>query len=131
MFLIISRLNKDTYGDRLLKVCIVCKSLLLESTLKKMLSKQVVQFNECDVVLSDRNISISKPYLLISADDNADIKKPFTHSTLLLGLERFSNTNEHKKESLFYKELELKIDKAVKDFSKNLTQIIKAHYENQ
>ena len=115
----------------MIKVCVMCKSVLLETALKKLLKRQVTTFNECDVVLTDRSIDIDKPSLFVSSAENSDIKKPFTHSSLILQLEKFNSAYGYKINYTIPKELETKIDNAIINFSKNLTQIIKSHYENQ
>jgi len=107
------------------KVCIMCRSVLLESSLKRILRHHVTTFGECDVVLTDQRITLEKPTLLISTQSDADIKKPFTHSSLMVQLEKFSNR------SRLPKELEQRIHEATGEFVKNLSQIIAAYYENK
>ena len=93
----------------------MCKSLLLESALKRMINtKYITTFNECDVVLCDEKIQINKPYLLISNDKKANIFKPFTYSSLMLALQKF------KKNSEVPKELEKKNRATLKGFYKKI-----------
>jgi len=109
----------------------MCKSVLLETALKKIHKRQVTTFNECDVVLTDRNLDIDKPYLFVSSDESGDIKKPFTRSSLLLQIEKFGSACGSAGNLDLPKELDTKIDNAIKNFSKKLILIIKSHYENQ
>jgi len=111
------------------KVCIMCKSILLESALKNILKNHVTTYNECDVVLTDQRLRIEKPFLYISSDKHCDIKKPFTHSSLMLQLEKFSK-NHSAKHAALPKELEDKIERATREYTKKITGIIAAYYEN-
>ena len=102
----------------MLKVCVVCHSVLLEMSLKKILKRYVVSYKECDVVLSDRKINVKKP-LLIIAQKNAHIKKPFTRSSLILKLEKLE------KEKFNKKSFEQKIEIATSNFVKEILKIVK------
>lgn len=113
----------------MVKVCIMCKSILLESALKNILKNHVTTYNECDVVLTDQRLRIEKPFLYISSDKHCDIKKPFTHSSLMLQLEKFSK-NHSAKHAALPKELEDKIERATREYTKKITGIIAAYYEN-
>ena len=114
----------------MVKVCIMCKSILLESALKNILKNHVTTYNECDVVLTDQRLRIEKPFLFISSDKNSDIKKPFTHSSLMLQLEKFSKNHSAKGLQL-PKEIEEKIERATREYTKKITGIIAAYYENK
>jgi len=109
----------------------MCKSVLLESALKNILKNHVTTYNECNVILADQSLEIDKPYLLISSKENSDIKKPFTRSSLMLHLEKFSKSNISYKDLSLPKELENEIDKVVNNFSQQIAQIIKSHHENK
>lgn len=109
----------------------MCKSVLLETALKKILKREATTFNECDVVLTDRSLDIDKPYLIVSSDETGDIKKPFTRSSLILQLEKLGIEHIYEDEQELPNELKRKIDDAIKDFTIKLTKIIKSHYENQ
>lgn len=114
----------------MVKVCIMCKSILLESALKNILKNHVTTFSECDVVLTDQNLKIDRPYLFISTDQNSDIKKPFTHSSLMLQLEKFTKMNRPSS-TMLPKELEVRIESLTRDFTHRLTSIISEYYENK
>lgn len=109
----------------MVKVCIMCRSVLLETSLKKILRQRITTFSECDVVLTDQHLAIDKPSLFIGSSADADIKKPFTHSSVMLQLEKFANRSK------IPKELEHRIHTATNEFVKNLTGIIAAYYENK
>ena len=102
----------------MVKVCILCDSILLETALKKFLKNHITTYKECNVVLSDKKINIKKP-LLIIGQKNAHIKKPFTRSTLILKLEKFE------KEKLSKISLEKKIEIAALNFAKEIIKIVK------
>lgn len=108
----------------------MCKSILLETALKNILKNHITTYNECDVVLADQRLKIDKPFLYISGDKNSDIRKPFTHSSLMLQLEKFSKNRSYR-ETPLPKELEEKIDRATREYTKKITGIIAAYYENK
>lgn len=108
----------------------MCKSILLETALKNILKNHVTTYNECDVVLTDQRLRIEKPFLFISSEKNSDIKKPFTHSSLMLQLEKFSK-NHSATGTRLPKEVEEKIERATREYSKKITGIIAAYYENK
>ena len=74
----------------MIKVCLSCKSLTLNASLKRMLKDFLVPEKQAQFIITDYHIESDKPYLYISKEQDADIIKPFTNASLLLALERFS-----------------------------------------
>ncbi len=108
----------------------MCKSILLETALKNILKNHITTYNECDVILTDQRLRVEKPFLYISSEKNSDIKKPFTHSSLMLQLEKFSKNHSAKYPAL-PKELEERIERATRDYTKKISGIIASYYENK
>ena len=100
----------------MLKVCVLCDSVLLEVALKKFLKNYITTYKECDIVLSDKKINVKKT-LLIVGQKNAYIKKPFTRSSLILKLEKFERGRLNKSS------LEKKIEIAALNFAKEIIKI--------
>ena len=120
-----------TKRQTLVKVCIMCKSILLETALKNILKNHITTYNECDVVLTDQKLKIDKAFLYIASDRTGDIKKPFTHSSLMLQLEKFSKNHSLRGNITLPEELEERIERATKEFTKKITSMIANYYENK
>jgi len=104
----------------MLKVCVICDSPLIESTLKRFLKGYITTYKECDIVIADRRLKLKKPSLVIGTN-NAHIKKPFTRSSLILKIEKYE------KEKIKKNSLETKIEIAALKFAKEIIKIIKSH----
>ena len=119
-----------------MKVSIICDSLLLQNSLEIFLREYLSSYKQCEIVLSDKQRDIDKPVVLINSSMNADIKIPFSKSSLLLELQKLYQTKidkkniknkNYKKDSLW--KLERKIDKLTLEFRENLIKIIREFYE--
>lgn len=114
----------------------MCDSLLLQNSLKIFLREYLSSYKQCEMVLSDKKRDINKPLLLINSSKDADIKVPFSKSSLLLKLqdlyqEKLNRENikskNCKKDNLW--KLERKIDKLTLEFRDNLIKAIREFYE--
>ncbi len=126
-----------------MKIAILCDSLLLKNSLEIFLKDYICSYKNCDIVISDKKIDTDKLLVIISSDSNADIKKPFSKSSLLMDLKKIYNQKENdkndqtkkpdkKKDKKNKKDLWLltrKIDKLTLDFRENLIDLIKEFYE--
>jgi hypothetical protein len=116
----------------MVKVSLMCRSLLLENSLKRFLKHQITDYNHCDVVLSDQQLNIDKPYLMIGSEHYADISKPFTHADILLELDKFTkSSNQSANSRPIPTSLDEKINKLTRTYQEQLHQLIKEHYEHQ
>ena len=71
-----------------MKVAIQCDSPLLQRALELFCKEDVVSYNECDVVIRDKEIpSENKETLFIGNFLNADLGKPFSKEELYRSLE--------------------------------------------
>ena len=119
-----------------LKVAVVCESVLLSRSLEIFLKDSIVDFTDADVVLADREFECEKPILLVSSRPKADIRKPFGKTKLYAILENYEKDQRAKKmvfepqvlPVVHGDDLGLQIEKLVEDFSKKLVQTIKGHY---
>jgi len=72
-----------------MKIAIMCKSLLINESLKIFLSHYIVSYSKCDIVISDHHIDTTKPLFLMNYSKNSNIQMPFSSTSLLLALEKF------------------------------------------
>ncbi len=114
----------------------MCDSLLLQNSLEAFLRDYLSSYKHCEIVLSDRKRDIDKPLVIISSSKDADIKIPFSKSSLLVDLQniyqkKFNKkniqSNNYQKNNLW--KLERKIDKLTLDFRENLIKTIRDFYE--
>jgi hypothetical protein len=116
----------------MLKISLMCKSILLEKALKRFLKHQITNYSDCDVVLSDQPLEIEKPLLVIGTEHYANISKPFTHADLLLELDKFSKSlTKSAKSRPLSPSLEDKISHLTEQFNHDLINLIKEHNENE
>lgn len=120
----------------ILKISIMCDSLLLQNSLEIFLREYLSSYKQCEMVLSDKKRDINKPIVIINSSKNADIKIPFSRSSLLVDLQniyqkKFNKNSNQKsktqKNSLW--QLERKIDKLTLEFRENLIKTIREFYE--
>ncbi len=116
----------------------MCDSLLLQNSLEIFLREYLSSYKQCEMVLSDKKREINKPIILVNSSKNADIKVPFSKSSLLLKLQNIyqkkvnkvstnKNTENTKKNDLW--KLERKIDKLTLEYRDSLIKTIREFYE--
>ena len=116
----------------------MCDSLLLQNSLEIFLREYLSSYKQCEMVLSDKKREINKPIILVNSSKDADIKVPFSKSSLLLKLQNIyqkkvnkvsnnKNTENTKKNDLW--KLERKIDKLTLEYRDSLIKIIREFYE--
>ncbi len=122
-----------------MKIAILCDSLLLKNSLEIFLKDYISSYKNCDIVISDKKIDTDKLLAIISSSNDADIKKPFSKSSLLIDLKKIYKKENNKisqidkldnkkdKKDLWL--LTRKIDKLTLDFRENLINLIKEFYE--
>ncbi len=120
----------------MLKISIMCDSLLLQNSLEIFLRDYLSSYKQCEMVLSDKKRDVKKPLVVINSSKDADIKVPFSKSSLLLDLQNLYQ-KKYKKEGIqsdnpqknsLWK-LERKIDKLTLEFRENLIKTIRDFYE--
>lgn len=120
-----------------MKLTIMCQSLLLEKALELFLKPYVVPYKQSDFIVCDYKVETNKPQFRLKSSDSK-IPFPFSKSTLLLSLEKFSQTielasvsNVQKKPSELVSDfatLEEKLNEICNQFNKEIIQAVKEHY---
>ena len=104
--------------------------------MRKFLKNFLVPEHQAQIMVSDHPVHTKLPVLRIGLDADADLKKPFSRSQLMIRLEEKLH-NYRNKEALraFTIEedpsLEEKIEVATRSFVQELTSLIKEHYEKR
>jgi len=79
-----------------MKIAILCDSLLLKNSLEIFLKDYISSYKNCDIVISDKKIDTDKLLAIISSSSDADIKKPFSKSSLLIDLKKIYKKENNK-----------------------------------
>ena len=118
-----------------MKIALACQSVLLEKSLRKFLKNRLVGEYEADIVISDHTMECDRPVLRIGTDPQADLKKPFSRSQLMIRLEeRYDRFRAKERiEGVCEEEpnLEERIETLTRRFVNELTHMIKEHYEKR
>ena len=96
----------------------MCKSILQELALKRIIKKQLSTYKECDIVVSDQKLNINKPSLTIGYGDKFDIKKPFTPAIVLYKIEQYEKYN------IKSNNLEAKVEKLMREYTEKLMALM-------
>lgn len=119
-----------------MKIALACNSILVEKSLRKFLKGNLVTEYEADILVSDHIVKSDKPVLRIGMDEDADLRKPFSRSQLMIKLEeKLQQSANHAMVRNFTvveeenETLEEKIERITRIFIDDLTAIIKEHYE--
>lgn len=114
----------------------MCESMLLQDALSYYLKDILTTFNDCEFVISDTPLQISKPLCIIGSTSQSDIKKPFTQVSLSKDLQNFyhhkvkstkiiANTIPENFLNIKNPELKLQIDSILEEFSSKIYQTLK------
>jgi hypothetical protein len=126
-----------------MKVAIECQSPLLQKSLEIFLQNYVSSSKKSDIVIRDEAcIGDEKRCFYISSSSDADLKKPFSKSQLILALERrykelYEKESEAKQlqeeyleeEGMDFSILEKRIDALTQEYKENILRAVKAFYE--
>ncbi len=117
-----------------MKISIICDSLLLKNSLEIFLKEYITSYKNCNLLISDKKIDTEKLLVVVNSSNEADIKIPFSKSSLLIDLKNIFNKNnsENKPEKESIKSiwrLERKIDKLTLEFRENLIKTLREFYE--
>lgn len=119
-----------------MKISIMCESMLLQEALAYYLKDSLVEFSDCDFVISDSELNISKPLCIIGSSAKSDIKKPFSQISLFKDLQDFyhhkakstkitANTIPENFLNIKNPDLKLQIDSILQEFSSKIYQTLK------
>ena len=119
-----------------MKIALRCHSILIEKSLKKFLKNFLVPEHQAQIIVSDHPIHTKLPVLRIGTDSEADLKKPFSKSQLMIRLEDklHNHKNREALQAFAIEEdssLDEKIEEITRSFVRELTSLIKEHYENR
>jgi len=126
-----------------MRVAVECQSPLLQKSLELFLAKYLSASKRSDIVVRDEECLDDKRCFYISSETNADLKKPFSKSQLILALEKrykelYGKEKEHKElqkeylqedESMDFSILEKRIERLTQEYQENILRAVKAFYE--
>lgn len=120
----------------MVKVCVMCDSLLVKKSVEMFLKDYVSDYKSCNLVISDREREVDKPVVLLGAEEGMGIPRPYTRSSLLLFMDKYQKQMEGKKAlgELLDEErepLEAVLEKLAAKFAKEVAQAVRNHMENQ
>jgi len=117
-----------------MKVTLYCKSILLEKALRKILDQYIVPKERAEILITDHKIEefTDLPVFRIGYNDNeADLKKPFSRSQLMIKLEEKFKTVKQREDLISIVEDEMTLEKEVealaKRFANDLLKIFKKY----
>lgn len=121
-----------------MKISIMCESMLLQDALSYYLKDFLVEFSDCEFVISDSELHLSKPLCMIGSSANSDIKKPFTQGSLFKNLQDFyhykvkstkitANMIPENFLNIQNPDLKLQIDSILQEFSSKIYQTLKSN----
>ena len=126
-----------------MRVAVECSSPLLQKSLEKFLGNYLDTSKKSDIVIRDEKCLDDPKCFYIAASEEADLKKPFSKSQLLLALQkryekltpkkvdnvpREQGTNEQEN-GLDFSILEKRIEFLTNEYKENVLRAIKAFYE--
>lgn len=122
-----------------MKVAVSCKSPLLQKSLELFLDKYLSIESRCEIIIRDEECINDARCFYIGSGDDADLKKPFSKSQLILALEqkyRDLGLGSEKKqpqrvgeETLDFSILEKRIESLTQEYQANILRAVRAFYE--
>ena len=127
-----------------MRVAVECQSPLLQKSLELFLAKYLSASKRCDIIIRDEECLDDKRCFYIASSADADLKKPFSKSQLILALEKkyaflYPNTEKERQivdkeyldeeESMDFSILEKRIELLTQEYQANILRAVKAFYE--
>jgi len=120
-----------------MRVAVQCQSPLLQKSLELFLEKYLSSINKCNIVIRDEECLNDERCFFIGSGENADLKKPFSKSQLILALEKHFPQEEVKEKKAIFSEpqtmdfeiLEQRIESLTQEYQANILRTVKAFYE--
>jgi hypothetical protein len=110
-----------------MKVALDFNSPLLKKSIELYIGDDIVSMDESDFIISDHMHSIDKPLFLVSHDEQATLKIPFTKEHLLSALGEFIYKHRQKSKE------EAKLDRIIEELDKKhklkIEKLISDYYE--
>ncbi len=130
-----------------MRIALMVDSLLLRKSLENFLGEYIVSYSSCDFVISDKKISIDRPYFSISSSYNptGELKKPFSRAQLFLFVNRFYKSLNITAQPQIpqapqvsvevkradFDDLKYEVIKLTERFATQLIKTIREHYEKR
>ena len=127
-----------------MRVAVECQSPLLQKSLELFLAKYLSASKRSDIVIRDEECLEDKRCFYIASSADADLRKPFSKSQLILALEKKYASLYPKKEkeqealqkeymdeeeSMDFSILEKRIELLTQEYQENILRAVKAFYE--
>ena len=126
-----------------MKVAVSCTSPLLQKSLELFLDKHLSSVSRADIIIRDERCLENDKCFYISADESADLKKPFSKSQLILALQKRYTALHPQEQSTSKQEipqvqvqtgmdfsiLEQRIESLTQEYQVNILRTVKAFYE--
>lgn len=123
-----------------MKVAVECRSPLLQKSLELFLFRYLSSKKHCDIVVRDEPCLEDSRCFYISSKEDADLKKPFSKSQLILALEKKykgsvivsdvkDQLTEVAEDSLDFEILEKRIESLTREYQENILNAVRAFYE--
>lgn len=140
----------------LMKIALICDSLLLDKSLEMYLKEYLTSYKLCDFVVATQPVETQKPVFLIGDGQGVHLKIPFTKELLFKELESFyqnlqyqntkpsnidskrkepvatQNTNTNLVEPLEFMPpnvLNVKIEAILRRYAKEIEEVVTEHFK--
>jgi hypothetical protein len=77
------------YKRDLMKLALRCDSLLIQKTLMSYLKGHIVEYEDAELIISDKLFASNAPIFLLSSKNRSHLQMPFTKAELFWALESF------------------------------------------
>ena len=118
-----------------MKIALDCRSDLLRKSLETFLGEYLCPEGEAEILVADYEAETALPLLRIGTDDEADLRKPFSRSQLMIRLEEILRRRKQSLEVHNFvveeesETLEEKIERATRRFVEEIVRIVRSHDE--
>lgn len=117
-----------------MKIAIECQSPLLQKSLELFLAPYLAPKKHCDIVVRDEPcVGDKERCFYIAANEEADLRKPFSKTQLILALEKRLKLSQpqqlQENETLDFSILEARIEQLTQEYKANVLHAVKAFYE--
>ncbi len=114
-----------------MRVGVECRSPLLQKSLELFLSSHLSSLKQCEIVVRDFKVLDDKKNFYISKEEDADLIKPFSKTSLIMALEkRYEDlSSQTVGEPVDFDILEKRIEMLTQEYQKNILKAVRAFYE--
>jgi len=120
-----------------MKIAVDCQSPLLQKSLEIFLAKYLTSIKNSEIVIRDTECGDDVRCFYISSQSEADLRKPFSKSELILALQK-RDKNRSKRdliqevddERVDFEILEKRIELLTKEYQRKVLDAVRVFYEN-